>query len=462
MGKGLTEIRSLKRKHQPDTVAGLEEMMQTSLEAIAKKAKRQKAYRFGNLYRLINEELLMDSWTKLNKLAAMGADKISAEEYGQNLAENICQLVEKLKKGNYHAKLVRRHYIPKRDGKMRPLGIPAVEDKLLQYAVLQILQAIFEGDLLPSTFGYRPNRGAKEAVNELQQELWSKPYQHVVEADIKGYFDSINHEWMVKMLEERIHDRAFIRLIKKWLKAGVLEPDGKVIHPVTGTPQGGIISPMLANIYMHYCLNLWFEKVVKKHCKGLAYLCVYADDFVAAFQHKEEADAFYRVLGKRLAKFSLSLSPEKTRIVRFSRNRMEENGAFEFLGFEYRWKTSMRGKAWIKRSTSKKRLRNSLQNFKVWAKENNLKRRKEFFSLLNSKLRGYYNYYGVIGNLDGIGEFYYRMTQILFKALNRRSQRRSYTWNGFSHLLQHFKIERPHLTDKTTSHLHALTTGLNA
>jgi len=170
-------------------------MMQTSLEAIAKKAKRQKVYRFGNLYRLVNEELLMDSWTKLNKHAAMGVDKISVQEYGQNLAGNIRQLVEKLKKGSYHAKLVKRHYIPKRDGKMRPLGIPAVEDKLLQYAVLQILQAIFEGDLLPSTFGYRPGRGAKEAVNELVGALWSKPYQYVVEADIKGFFDNINHEW---------------------------------------------------------------------------------------------------------------------------------------------------------------------------------------------------------------------------------------------------------------------------
>lgn len=431
-------------------------MMQTSLEAIAKKAKCQKSYRFGNLYRLVNEELLMDSWGKLNKHAAMGADKISVQEYGQNLTENIRGLVEKLKKGSYHAKLVRRHYIPKRDGKMRPLGIPAVEDKLLQYAVLEILQAIFEGDLLPSMFGYRPNRGAKEAVNELQEELWSKSYHYVVEADIKGFFDNINHEWMVKMLEQRIHDRAFVRLIKKWLKAGVLDTDGSVIHPITGTPQGGIISPMLANIYMHYVLNLWFEKVVKKHCKGLAYLCVYADDFVAAFQHKEEAEAFYNVLGKRLAKFSLSLSPEKTRIVRFSRYQHEENGTFEFLGFEYRWEVSRRGKAWIKRSTSKKRLRNSIQNFKVWAKENCFKRRSEFFALLNSKLRGYYNYYGVIGNLDGIGEFYYRAMGLLFKAMNRRSQRRSYTWLGFSHLLRYFEIERPRLTDKTTSHLHPL------
>lgn len=427
--------------------------MQTSLEAIARKAKRQKAYRFGNLYRLVNEELLIDSWTKLNKHAAMGVDEISVKEYGQDLAENIRKLVEKLKKGSYHAKLLRRHYIPKRDGKMRPLGIPAVEDKLLQYAVLQILQAIFEGDLLPSMFGYRPNRSAKQAVNELREALWSKPYHYVVEADIKGYFESINHEWMVRMLQQRIHDKALIRLIKKWLKAGVLEPDGTVIHPITGTPQGGIISPMLANIYMHYCLNLWFEKIVKKHCKGQAYLCVYADDFVAAFQYKEDAEAFYEVLGKRLAKFSLSLSPEKTRIVRFSRYRHEGNGVFEFLGFEYRWKISRRGKAWIKRSTSRKRLRNSLHNFKVWAKQNCLKRHKEFFSLLNSKLRGYYNYYGVIGNLDGIGDFYYRAIQILFKVLNRRSQRRSYNWVGFSHLLRHFEIERPRLMDTATRDL---------
>lgn len=448
MGKGLTEVRSLKREHQPGKVAGLEEMMQTSLEAIAKKAKRQKEYRFGNLYRLINEELLIDSWAKLNKHAAMGVDKISAKEYGQNLAENIRDLVERLKKGSYHAKLVRRQYIPKRDGKMRPLGIPAVEDKLLQYAVLQILQAIFEGDLLSSMFGYRPNRGAKEATKELQTELWSKPYQYVVEADIKGYFDNINHEWVVKMLEQRIHDRALVRLIKKWLKAGVLDTDGKVIHPITGTPQGGIVSPMLANIYMHYCLALWFEKVVKKHCKGKAYLCVYADDFVAAFEYKEEAEAFYRVLGKRLAKFSLSLCLQKTRIVRFSRYRHEENGTFEFLGFEYRWEISRRGKAWVKRSTSRKRLRNALQNFKVWVKENCRKRWKELFALINSKLCGHYNYYGVIGNFDRIEEFYYYAVRSLFKVLNRRSQRRSYNWKGFSQLLHYFEIERPRITER--------------
>ena len=246
--------------------------MQTSLQGIAKKAAEQKEYRFRNLSTMLNQELLVDSWRLIRKDAAYGVDQVSAQEYEQNLEENVRQLVERLKRGSYRAKLVRRRYIPKGDGGKRPLGIPATEDKLLQLAVKRILEAIYEPDFQRCSYGYRPKVGARDAVHDLTVKLQFGSYRYVVEADIKGFFDHVDHEWMVRMLQERIDDRALVRLVKKWLKAGVLEEDGKVIHPVAGTPQGGVISPILANIYLHYVLDLWFHKVVKEQCRGEACL----------------------------------------------------------------------------------------------------------------------------------------------------------------------------------------------
>src|SRR5258706_484403 len=234
--------------------------VQTSLLGIAKKAKSNKRYRFRNLYRELNEELLGDSWRLLRKDAALGVDQISAAEYEANLDENIQQLVERLKRKSYRAKLVRRHYIPKGEGKWRPLGIPAIEDKLLQLAVKRLLEAIYEQDFLTCSYGYRPRIGALEAVDQLTVKLQFGGYHHVVEADIKGFFDHLSHEWLMRMLAERIDDQAILRLIKKWLKAGVLDTDGKVLKPEGGTPQGGIISPILANVYLHYALDLWCKK----------------------------------------------------------------------------------------------------------------------------------------------------------------------------------------------------------
>jgi RNA-directed DNA polymerase len=230
--------------------------VQTSLLGIAKKAKSEKRYRFRNLYRELNEELLRDSWRLLRKDAALGVDQVSAAEYEANLEENIHQLVERLKRKRYRARLVRRHYIPKGEGRMRPLGIPAIEDKLLQMAVKRLLEAIYEQDFLPCSYGYRPRVGALDAADQLRAKLQFGSYHHVVEADIKGFFDNLSHEWLMRMLAERIDDQAILRLIKKWLKAGVLDTDGKVLRPEGGTPQGGIISPILANVYLHYALDL--------------------------------------------------------------------------------------------------------------------------------------------------------------------------------------------------------------
>ena len=422
--------------------------MQTSLQGIAKRAKEQKKHRFQDLYRMLDEEFLLESWRDIRKDAAFGVDRVSAEEYEQNLGENIRDLVERLKRGRYRAKLVRRKYIPKGDGKMRPLGIPATEDKLLQVAVKRILETIYEQDFQRCSYGYRPGVGALDAVDKLTVKLQFGRYNFVVEADIKSFFDNVDHEWMTRMLKERIDDGPFLRLITKWLKAGILEPDGEVIHPVTGTPQGGIVSPILANVYLHYVLDLWFQKVVKKHCRGEACLIRYADDFVCGFQYQKDAERFYNAMGKRLGKFGLKLSPEKTKVIEFRRDQQSGKNSFDFLGFEFRWGKDRSGKPHLKRRTSRKKLRKSLKNFTDWCKANRHLRLDVLFKKLNAKLRGYYNYYGVIGNSAGLMEFFKQATRILFKWLNRCSQRRSYTWRGFQELIEFFIIERPRVVER--------------
>src|SRR5918994_8017847 len=293
--------------------------VQTSLLGLANKAKSDKRHRFRNLYRELNEQLLQDSWRLLRKDAALGVDRVSAAEYEANLEGNIKQLVERLKRKRYRARLVRRHYIPKGNGGMRPLGIPATEDKLLQLAVKRLLEAIYEQDFLSCSYGYRPLVGARAAVDELRVKLQFGGYHHLVEADIKGFFDHLSHQWLMRMLAERIDDEPFLRLIKKWLKAGVLDTDGKVLRPEGGTPQGGIISPLLANVYLHYALDLWFEKVFQRSCGGGALMHRSADAFVCGFGREEEAQRFYSELEERLRKFGLKLATEKTRVIPFSR-----------------------------------------------------------------------------------------------------------------------------------------------
>ncbi len=430
--------------------------MSTFLQGIAKKAREQPKHRFGNLYELLNEAFLQECWRDIRKDAAYGVDRISAQDYERHLEENIHALVERLKRKQYRAKLVRRQYIPKGDGKLRPLGIPAVEDKLLQLAVMRILQAIYEQDFLRCSYGYRPKVGALEAVDWLTIKLQFGRYNFVVEADIKAFFDNIDHDWLLRMLGERIEDGAFLRLIRKWLKVGVLDTDGQVLHPATGTPQGGIISPILANVYLHYALDLWFHKVVRPRCRGEACLIRYADDFVCAFQYQDEAERFYQELGERLGKFGLELAADKTGVIPFSQHHDPGRTSFDFLGFEFRWGQDRGGKPHLKRRTARQRQRNSLQRFTAWCKEKCRYRLKDLFAELNVKLRGYYNYYGVHGNYASLQQFFHCAMRLLFKWLNRRSQRRSYNWTGFRELLQQFRVERPRIVGRPKTRLAAL------
>ena len=422
--------------------------MPTSLRGIAAKAARDGQHRFGNLFGMLNASFLVDSWRYLNKGAAPGIDRVDAREYGQDLEAHVEDVVERLKAGQYHAKLIRRQYIPKGENEQRPLGIPSVEDKLLQTGVKRILEAIYEPKFLDCSFGYRPGIGPQDAVKDLTEALQFGRYSYIVEADISGYFEHIGHDQLLAMLSEHIADTPFLRLIRKWLKAGVLETDGQVIHPTSGTPQGGVVSPVLANIYLHYALDEWFEDVVKEHSEGQAYLCRYADDFVCAFQYKRDAMRFYRALGKRLGKYGLKLAMNKTRVMRFSRFRKYEKTCFDFLGFEFRWGTNRRGTDQLQRRTARKRLQRSIANFTVWIKENRHRRLPGLFKDLNVKLRGYFNYYGMIGNFERLEAFLYQVKRLLYKWLNRRSQRKSYAWRGFGQVLDHFRLEKPRITEQ--------------
>ena len=444
-GKGVTVIRSPQRPLAPDRV-GPENVEPTFLRALSIKAGTAKAHRFQSLYGSLDESLLRLAWSKLNKHGAPGVDRVTIAQYGERLEENIQALVERLKRGEYRSRLIRRKYIPKGNGKERPLGIPVVEDRLLQGAVRLLLETIYETDFLPLSYGYRPGVGAQQAVKELTFELQFGRYGHVVEADIKGFFDGLDHDWLLKMLRERIDDEPFLGLIDSWLKAGILERDGTLVHPHTGTPQGGVVSPVLSNIYLHYVLDLWFERVVKPSCRGQAHLIRFADDFLCAFQYREEAERFYRELPKRLEKFALKVAPDKTRLVRFSRFHPSRKRRFTFLGFEFYWEADSKGTPRVWRRTARKRLRASIQACKDWLKARRHLPLAVLLAKMARKVRGHYNYFRAVGNSRALWLFHKEVVKLLYKWLNRRSQRRSLTWPQLTRLLERLAFPRPSAT----------------
>lgn len=415
--------------------------MTTALHAIAFKAQTHPKHRFQNLYGLLDSDLLIQSWGQINKQSASGVDGVKACDFKQRLSENIDRLSHSLKQKCYRANDIKRVFIPKANGKLRPLGLPTLDDKVVQQSVSQILQSIWEQDFLRNSYGYRPAKSAHQAIHSLQLNLQYKGYGYVVEADIKGFFDNMDHQWLMDMLSQRIEDKALLNLIGQWLKARIKSPEGQYTKPVSGTPQGGVISPVLANIYLHYALDLWFEKRVKPQLKGRAMLIRYADDFVVAFQYRNEAREFYQALPKRLKQFNLDVAPEKTHLKRFSRFHPSRKHSFQFLGFEFYWSMDVKREPRLRRHTAPKKHKALLDELYHWIKQSRSMRLREFMPKLKRKLSGVRNYFGLPDNSRSVSRIYDFVLHSLYKWLNRRSQRRSFNWQGFKDMLRYFEIQ---------------------
>ncbi|AQP98864.1 group II intron reverse transcriptase/maturase [Pseudoalteromonas aliena] len=415
--------------------------MTTTLNTLAFKAHTHPKHRFQNLYGLLDAASLYESWGQLNKLASPGIDGITMPKYKSTLIENIERLSQQLKQKSYRANDIKRIYIPKSNGKERPLGLPTVDDKLVQQSVSQILQSIWEQDFMRNSYGYRPNKSAHQAVHSLTMNLQFKGYGYIVEADIKGFFDNLEHEWLMKMLALRIDDKAILNLINQWLKARIKSPDGVFTKPSSGSPQGGIISPVLANIYLHYALDLWFEKKVKPRMRGRAMMIRYADDFVCAFQFANDAERFYKVLPKRLKKFNLDVAQDKTSLMRFSRFHVGRKRHFVFLGFEFYWGTDSNDKPRLRRRTAAKKQKTTLSEYYQWIKARYSLKLKNWLPQLRRKLIGFRNYFGLPDNSRSLSTIYDYVLHSLYKWLNRRSGRRSYSWSNFKKMIEYFNIE---------------------
>jgi len=417
--------------------------MQTSIHVIANAARRDKSKRFRSLYSLFNRVVLGEAFRKLNRKSVSGVDSVTWKEYEENLEANLIDLEGRLRQKRYWPRFVKRVFIPKPNGKQRPLGIPTLEDKIVQQVAADILNALFEPLFLDCSYAYRPNRSAKQAVADLQQEIRFM-YTWVVESDIKGFFDHIDHSQLLQMVEKRVDDRAFIELIRRFLKAGVLMPDGTLAYPELGSPQGGVVSPVLANIYLHYALDTWFEKKVKPRCKGHAVLMRYADDFVAAFRLHKDAAKFYKKLPTRFTEFGLELAEDKTRKLMFNRYDRFRSETFVFLGYEFRRALSRVGKAdCVTTKMCRKRLHRTVNVFAQWCKEHRNRRIAWIMGMVKAKLTGLRNYFNLPGNTCRMREVEELFRRKLFFWMNRRSERKSYNLKTFTIMWKQFLYKKP-------------------
>jgi len=427
--------------------------METKLARIAEVARLKPSEKFTSLAHLLNSDMIKTCHKEMDKRKAVGVDGVTKEEYEVNLDENINDLIARMKRQAYKPRSVKRVYIPKLGtDKKRPLGLPAYEDKLVQLAVAKILNAIYEQDFLECSFGFRPQRGCHDALKVLSTIVNKPGINYVVDTDIKGFFDHVDHEWMMKFIEHRIADPNIQRLINRFMKAGVMEM-GISRETPEGVPQGGPISPILSNIYLHYVIDLWFEKQIRNRCKGLAYMVRYADDAVFCFQYEWEAKEFYQELTERLKKFNLEVADEKTKIINLNKGRSDENdgngngnedtGSFDFLGFTHYSGKSLNGRLVIRRKTSKKKFKASLLKVKEWLKHKRHTPIKEIMRTLNIKLQGYCRYYGITCNGPSVGRFIQETKRVLYKWLNRRSQRKSFDWGKFKLFLLKYPLLKP-------------------
>ena len=402
-----------------------------------------KHKKLQTLMHYVNKETLKQAHNKQVIGKASGVDKVTKETYEERLEENIDNLLMRMKKFSYKPQPVRRTYIPKPGSdKMRPLGIPAYEDKLVQWCMTQVLNEIYETKFLDCSYGFRPNRNCHMAIKEINQRIMINKVNYILDCDIKGFFDNVNHEWLVKFLEHDIQDKNFIRYIVRFLKSGIIE-DLKYYESDKGTPQGGIISLILANVYLHYVLDTWFY-VIKKKFKGEMYLIRYADDFVVLFQYENEATAFYKLLVERLAKFGLEIATDKTRILPFGRFKGKKEDKFTFLGFDFHNGKTINGKYRTHIKSSVKKLKVKRQNLKEWARNNMHNPIEGLMKTLNRKLEGHYNYYGINGNYCSIKKFFTYAKYTMFRVFNRRSQKRHMKYEDFERIWK-FYINLPRI-----------------
>ena len=408
--------------------------METGIEEIRRQSRSYP--RVENLMRDVNRESLMTMHLKQPARKAKGVDGVSKAEYGENLEENIGNLLERMKRFSYRPLPVRRTYIPKANGKMRPLGIPSYEDRLVQGVMADILNAVYEERFLDCSYGFRAGRSAHDVVRVIQNACFRERVNYVLEADIKGFFDNVDHGWLIRFLEHDIADKNLIRYIKRFLIAGVMEGT-ELQDSDKGTPQGGLISPVLANVYLHYVLDLWFEKAVKPRLIGYSCYVRYADDFLILFENKDEAERVLEAIRARMEKFSLGLAEEKTKILPFGRLKGTRE-SFDFLGFTFSNGKTRIGRYRVQVSTSKKKLKAKRQAVKEWLRERMHKPLSETMRLLNLKLQGHCNYYAVNGNLRAVQSFYWYTARCLLTALRHRSQRSRCTWEKLKRIWRYY------------------------
>jgi len=430
----------------------MDKLTQTKLALISERARKEPKLQFTSLAHLLNERFLKECYYSLGRDRASGVDGVSWKEYGEHLDENLEDLVTRMKAKRYKPQPAKRVYIPKNEHEKRPLGLPALEDKIVQKGIARILEAIYEADFLDCSYGFRPKRNCHQAINAVDKTIMTKPINYVIEADIKGYFDNVSHKWLMEFLQVRIKDPSFLLLIRRFLKAGYFEA-GRIVATEQGTPQGGNLSPMLSNIFLHYVLDLWFEKKVKPQTRGACHLVRYADDFICMVQYAGDAEHIEDALRDRFAKFDLELHPKKTRVISFGRyeraNAKRQNrkaNTFDFLGFTHYCDTSRKGKFIVGRKTSRKKFRMKCKEMNDWLRKiRNYRKAKEWWPILQAKLRGHYQYYGVSGNMRSLRRFCSLTLRMTLKWLNRRSQRKSFNRAGFEKYLEHYPLPEPRI-----------------
>jgi group II intron reverse transcriptase/maturase len=431
------------------TDASMSESMSPGLLKVAERAKTEPEGRFHSLAHLIDVPALMRAYRRMRKDAAVGVDEVTKEQYGQELERNLRDLHERLVSKRYRHQPIRRVHIPKDKSKTRPIGISAFEDKLVQDALREVLEAVYEQDFLPCSYGFRPKRSAHDAIRALDRIMHQGRVSWILEADIVSFFDSLDRTKLKEMLQIRVADGSLLRLIGKCLHVGVLD-GAAYAEPETGTAQGSVLSPLLGNVYLHYVLDLWFEREVKPRLRGEAHLVRYADDFVMTFERQDDAARVMDVLGKRMGKFGLTLHPDKTRLLPFRRPPAGQTGGkgpatFDFLGFTLFYQRARSGRWGMTCKTRQARLRRSIQAIADWCRSHRHLPVKVQHAALTRRIQGHVNYFGVSGNFRSLLLFVHEVERTWYKWLRRRSQQAHLNWERFGELLSRFPLPRPRI-----------------